>query len=44
MLNILQLFADWVTYTIFGLAPTTPLASSVDFFVYDTIKVTARLP
>ncbi len=43
MQDYLQLFADWVTYTIFGLVPTTPLASSVDFFIYDTIKVTLML-
>lgn len=43
MQDYLQLFADWVTYTIFGLVPATPLASSVDFFVYDTIKVTLML-
>ena len=43
MQDYLQLFADWVTYTIFGLVPTTPLASSVNFFIYDTIKVTLML-
>lgn len=43
MEDYLQLFADWVTYTIMGLVPTTPLASSVNFFVYDTIKVTLML-
>lgn len=43
MQDYLQLFADWVTYTIFGLIPTTPLASSINFFIYDTIKVTLML-
>lgn len=43
MQDYLQLFADWVTYTIFGLVPTTPMASSVNFFVYDSIKVTLML-
>ncbi|MHB8163319.1 MAG: permease [Methanoregula sp.] len=43
MQDYLQLFADWLTYTIFGLVPTTPLASSINFFVYDTIKVTLML-
>jgi hypothetical protein len=43
MQDYLQLFADWVTYTIMGLVPTTPLASSINFFVYDTIKVTLLL-
>jgi uncharacterized protein len=39
----LQLFADWVTYTVLGLAPGSPLASSVNFFIYDSIKVTLLL-
>ncbi len=43
MQDYLQLFADWVTYAIFGLVPTTPIASSVNFFVYDSIKVTLML-
>ena len=43
MQDYLQLFADWATYTILGLVPTTPLASSVNFFVYDSIKVTLML-
>ena len=43
MQDYLQLFADWVTHTILGLGPTTPLASSVNFFVYDSIKVTLML-
>ncbi|MCK9632445.1 MAG: permease [Methanoregula sp.] len=43
MQDYLQLFADWVTYTIFGLVQGNPLASSVNFFVYDTIKVTLLL-
>ena len=37
---MLQQFADWVTYTVLGLIPGTPLASSVNFFIYDSIKVT----
>ena len=43
MQDYLQLFADWVTYTILGLVQGSPLASSVNFFVYDTIKVTLML-
>ncbi|MFA6225068.1 MAG: permease [Methanoregula sp.] len=43
MQDYLQLFADWVTTTIFGLVPTAPLASSVNFFVYDSIKITLML-
>jgi len=40
---MLQEFADWVTCTLLGLAQNSPLASSVDFFVYDSIKVTVML-
>jgi uncharacterized membrane protein YraQ (UPF0718 family) len=43
MQDYLQLFADWVTYTIIGLVQGTPLASSVNFFIYDSIKVTLML-
>jgi len=43
MQDYLQLFADWLTYSIIGLVQGTPLASSVNFFVYDTIKVTILL-
>ncbi|MFZ1896604.1 permease [Methanoregula sp.] len=43
MLDYLQVFADWVTYSILGLMQGGPLASSVNFFVYDTIKVTVML-
>jgi len=41
--DYLQLFADWVTYTVLGLVEGTALASSVNFFVYDSIKVTLML-
>ena len=41
--DYLQLFADWVTYSVLGLAEGTALASSVNFFVYDSIKVTLML-
>ncbi len=43
MQDYLQLFADWVTYTILGLVQGRPLALSVNFFVYDSIKVTLML-
>jgi uncharacterized protein len=43
MQNYLQLFADWVTYSILGLAQDSPLASSVNFFVNDIIWVSLLL-
>lgn len=36
---MLKAFADWLTYSILGIAPGTLLAEAVDFFVYDTIKI-----
>jgi uncharacterized membrane protein YraQ (UPF0718 family) len=35
----LQLLADWLTTNIFGLAPTSRLASVVNFFIFDTLKI-----
>jgi len=40
---MLQEFADWMTYVVLGFLPTTPVASSVNFFIYDSIKVTLML-
>ncbi|HCU01590.1 TPA: hypothetical protein DIC62_02205 [Candidatus Nomurabacteria bacterium] len=35
----IQLLADWLTYTVFGIIPKTLLASAVNFFIFDTIKI-----
>jgi uncharacterized membrane protein YraQ (UPF0718 family) len=35
----LQLLADWLTYTVFGLAKTSRVGMSVDFFLFDVPKV-----
>jgi len=35
----LQLLADWMTYNVFNIAQKTLLASAVDFFIFDTIKI-----
>ncbi len=35
----IQLLADWLTYVIFGILPKTILANTVNFFIYDTIKI-----
>jgi hypothetical protein len=34
-----QLLADWLTYDVFRLAGKALLASAVNFFIYDTIKI-----
>jgi uncharacterized membrane protein YraQ (UPF0718 family) len=43
MQDFLQVFADWTTYTVLGLMQGSQLASSVNFFIYDSIKVTLML-
>jgi uncharacterized membrane protein YraQ (UPF0718 family) len=35
----IKFFADWLTFSIFSIAPDTLLAKAVNFFVYDTIKI-----
>lgn len=35
----IQLLADWLTYGVFGVIPQTILATAVNFFIYDTIKI-----
>ncbi len=35
----IQLLADWLTYTVFGIVPKTLLAGAVNFFIFDTIKI-----
>ncbi len=40
---MLQEFADWLTYAVLGLQPETHAAKAVNFFIYDSIKVTLLL-
>lgn len=35
----LQWFADWLTYNVFSIPPKTLLASAVNFFIFDTLKI-----
>ena len=35
----IQLLADWLTYQVFSISPNTLLASSLNFFIFDTIKI-----
>lgn len=35
----IQIFSDWLTYSVFGIAKETLLASAVNFFIFDTIKI-----
>ena len=36
---MIQRFADWLVYDIFGLDASTALGEAVNFFFYDTIKI-----
>ena len=36
---MIQRFADWLVYGLFGLDAATPLGTAVNFFFYDTIKI-----
>lgn len=40
---MVQQFADWLVYGIFGMNADSHLGSSVNFFFYDTIKITILL-
>ena len=36
---MIQKFADWLVYSVFGLSAETPLGTAINFFFYDTIKI-----
>ncbi len=36
---VVKLLADWLTYSVFSIAPKSLLAAAVNFFIYDTIKI-----
>lgn len=36
---MIQRFADWLVYGIFGLDAATPIGTAVNFFFYDSIKI-----
>ena len=36
---MIQNFADWLVYGVFGLNSDTPLGIAINFFFYDTIKI-----
>ena len=37
--SMIQEFADWLVYGLFGLSADTPIGIAVNFFFYDTIKI-----
>lgn len=40
---MIQQFADWLVYGVFGFDATTRLGESINFFFYDSIKITILL-
>ena len=36
---MIQTFADWLVYTLFGLNPESGVGAAVNFFFYDSIKI-----
>ena len=40
---MIQTFADWLVYKVFGLSPESHWGSAVNFFFYDSIKITILL-
>ena len=40
---MIQQFADWLVYGLFGLDGSTRLGESINFFFYDTVKITILL-
>ncbi len=40
---MIQNFADWLVYTAIGLNPETHWGAALNFFIYDTIKITLLL-
>lgn len=40
---MIQIFADWLVYTVFGMSPESHWGSAVNFFFYDSIKITLLL-
>lgn len=36
---MIQDFADWLVYGLFGLSADTSIGVAVNFFFYDTIKI-----
>jgi len=39
MFNWVQTFADWLTYSLFGIAAHSKLGDALNFFIFDTIKI-----
>lgn len=40
---MIKIFTDWLVYSFLGLDQATKLGSSVNFFVYDTLKISVMI-
>lgn len=40
---MIQTFTDWLVYGVFGLSPGSHCGSSINFFIYDSLKITILL-
>ncbi len=40
---MIQGFADWLVYDICGLSPESHWGSAINFFIYDSVKITILL-
>ena len=36
---MIQTFADWLVYGLFGLDAAAPCGTALNFFVYDSLKI-----
>jgi uncharacterized membrane protein YraQ (UPF0718 family) len=43
MFDILQIFADWLIYTVFHISQDSKLGEALNFFVFDSLKITVLL-
>ena len=37
--TMIQRFADWLVYGVFGMSAETHFGSAVNFFFYDSVKI-----
>ena len=40
---MIQQFADWLTFSLIGLMPESPLGAALNFFLYDSMKIVLLL-
>ena len=43
LIDMIQQFADWLTFSLMGLTPESPLGAALNFFLYDSMKIVLLL-